>query len=323
MRGFLDTLKTRSIGAAIATRSMQLDFAGASSVTVPRRNPITGTMTEPAWVGEGGVIPLQQFSFGSTTLSRYKLASIVPLTMELVEQSVPQAEAIMIDAMQEAYTIMLDQAIISAVAAVAGVRPAGLLNGVTVNAGDTTGGYESVVADMKTMMAALSNARLGVRPLLILNDQDYISASMLLNPLGQMPFQAELAGGRLMGAEVISSQNMTQGTAILVDAAAIATAFDGPQVRISQEATLTMANADGTAPTQAEDGAGALGTAGQVPVDGGGHVSDPGGAGAAFAGMQAMSMFQTYQEAIRGIWPTSWAIMRPGAVVALDNLAWG
>jgi hypothetical protein len=145
---------------------------------------------------------------------------------------------------------------------------------------------------------------------------------MLLNPLGQMPFQAELAGGRLMGAEVISSQNMTQGTAILVDAAAIATAFDGPQVRISQEATLTMANADGTAPTQAEDGAGAVGTAGQVPVDGGGHVSATGGAGA-FANMQAMSMFQTYQEAIRGIWPTSWAIMRPGAVVALNALKWG
>ena len=50
MRGFLDTLKTRSVGAAIASRSMQLDFAGASSVTVPRRNPLPATLTEPAWV---------------------------------------------------------------------------------------------------------------------------------------------------------------------------------------------------------------------------------------------------------------------------------
>jgi HK97 family phage major capsid protein len=268
------------------------------------------------------VIPLQQFSFGSTTLNRYKLASIVPLTMELVEQSVPQAEQIMIDAMQEAYTIMLDQAIISDAAAVAGVRPAGLLDGVSVGTGDATGGYESVVADMKTMMAALSSARLGIRPLLILNDQDFIGASMLLNPLGQLMFQGELAGNRLMGVEVISSQNATQGTAIMVDAGAIATAFDGPQIRISQEATLTMANADGTAPTQAADAAGALGTAGQVLPDGGGHVSDAPGTPAAFVGLAAMSMFQTYQEAIRGIWPTSWAVMRPGAVVALNGLQW-
>jgi hypothetical protein len=248
--------------------------------------------------------------------------------MELVEQSVPQAEGIMIGAMEEAYTIMLDSAIISTAAAVAGVRPAGLLSGYAAGGipnGDGGGGWASVIKDMKTMMAALSNARLGVRPLLILNDQDYITASMLTNPLGQMPFQSELAGGRLLGAEVIASQNATAGTAILVDAAAIATAFDGPQIRISQEATLTMANADGAAPSQAADAAGALatGTPGQVPPDQGGHVSDAPSTPTAFVGLQAMSMFQTYSEAIRGVWPTSWAIMRPGAVTALDSLSWG
>ena len=50
VRGFLDTLKTRSVGAAVAARSMQLDFGGAASVTVPRRNQLPATQTEPAWV---------------------------------------------------------------------------------------------------------------------------------------------------------------------------------------------------------------------------------------------------------------------------------
>ena len=269
------------------------------------------------------VIPLQQFSFGSTTINRYKLASIVPLTMELVEQSVPQAEGVMQDAMREAYVQMLDQAILSNAAAVTGVRPAGLLNGVAVGAGDATGGYQSVISDMRTLMSALSANRLGIRPLLIMNDQDAIGAAMQLNPLGQMLFQADFAAGRLLGVDVISSQNVTAGTVTIVDCGVLATAFDGPMFRISQEATLTMANADAAAaPTQAEDGAGAIGTAGQVPVDGGMHVSDAGGAGAAFAGGQAVSMFQTYSEAIRGVWPTSWAFMRPNAVASLNNIQW-
>lgn len=272
--------------------------------------------------GEGGVIPLQQFSFGSTTLNRFKLASIVPLTMELVEQSVPQAEGIMQDAMEEAYGQMLDTAILSNSAAVPGVRPAGLLNGVTVAAGNTTGGYASVVADMKTLISALSANRLGIRPLLIINDQDAISASLLMNPLGQLPFQSDLAAGRVLGVDVISSQLVATGTATIVDCGVLATAFDGPMFRISQEATLTMANADGTAPTQAEDGSGAVGTAGQVPPDGGMEVSDAGAAGGAFANGQAVSMFQTYSEAIRGIWPTSWAKMRPNSVASLNTIKW-
>ena len=322
MQGFLGSLQATSVGAALASRSMMLNFAGASSVVIPRMNQIPGTMTEPAWVGEGGVIPLQQFSFGSATINRYKLASIVPMTMELVEQSTPQAEVVMRRAMEEAYALMLDRAILSGAAAVPGTRPAGLLQGVTPATGDTTGGYASVVADMKTMLAAMSAAGLGQRPVLILNDEDYVSVGLLLNPLGQLMFRDEVAGGRLMGVEVVHSRTATKGTAIMIDASALATAFDGPQFRISQEATLTMANSDGTAPTQAEGAAGAIGTAGQVPPDKGIHVEKDGTTPAHAAGYTAMSMFQTFSEAIRGIWPTSWALLRPGAVVAVNTLKW-
>ena len=278
-----------------------------------------GTMR---WSGLTGNREQGKSRFGNSDSERTE-TSIVPLTMELVEQSVPQAEGIMQDALEEAYGQMLDVAILSNSAAVPGVRPAGLLNGVTVATGNTTGGYASVVADMKTLISALSANRLGIRPLLIINDQDAISASLLMNPLGQLPFQSDLAAGRVLGVDVISSQLVAAGTATIVDCGVLATAFDGPMFRISQEATLTMANADAAAaPTQAEDGAGAIGTAGQVPVDGGMHVSDAGGAGAAFANGQAVSMFQTYSEAIRGVWPTSWAFMRPNAVASLNNIQW-
>jgi HK97 family phage major capsid protein len=332
MRGFLASLAPRSIGAGLATRSLQLSFGGAASITIPRMNNLPNTgLTEPAWVGEGGVIPLQKFSFGSATINRYKLASIVPLTMELVEQSVPQAEQVLQRGMQEAYQIMLDNAILYQATAgppitspaVAGVRPAGILDGVTPIAADATGGYASVVADMQAMMGALTSARLGENPVLLMNDQDFTKIGMLMNPLGQLMFRDEIAANRLMGVDVLHSSTVPKGDVILLDAGALATAFDGPQVRISQEATLTMANADGTAPTQAQDAAGAVGTAGQVGPDLGQHVAGDGQPiGAAGAGYVAMSMFQTYSEAIRGIWPTSWVFLRPGAVAHITGINW-
>ena len=169
MRGFLDMITNTSVGAALATRSMMLDFAGYHSVTIPRMNQIGATPTEPAWVGEGGVIPLQQFSFGSTTLSRYKLASIVPMTNELVRQSNPAAEAVMRRGMQESYSIMLDNALLSNVAPVPGVRPAGLLNaatnGATTAAGSAAGtGTENLVADLTAMLSALATNGSGPAP---------------------------------------------------------------------------------------------------------------------------------------------------------------
>jgi hypothetical protein len=180
-----------------------------------------------------------------------------------------------------------------------------------------------VVADLKTMIGELKAAGLGVRPVLIMNDEDAVSVGMLMNPLGQLPFRDDIAAGRLLGFEVISSPNVVKGTAMMVDADALATAFDGPEFMVSEHAALTMANADGSAPTQAAAAAGTIGTPSQVVPDGGIHVA--GGAavgGAAGTGAIAMSLFQTWQTAIRGVWPTSWVMLRPNAVSALNTLSW-
>ena len=137
-----------------------------------------------------------------------------------------------------------------------------------------------------------------------------------------MSFRDEMNGGRLLGVEVVHSRNVPANTAILVDADALATAFDGPEFMVSEHATLTMANADATAPTQAGTDAtpGAVGTAGQVPPDSGIPVA--GGAGASVANVRAHSMFQTYSTAIRGVWPTSWGMIRQGAVVSRTAIQW-
>lgn len=320
VQGFLDALKNTSVAAAVASRALQLNFGGFNSITVPRRNPHGATLTEPAWVGEAGVIPLTQFSFGAAVINRYKLAAITTFSREIAERSTPAIEGLLRSALSDAYSDVLDAAFLSATAAVANVRPAGVLNGVTAIAG-TAGGTEAAVrADVKAAMAAMMGNRMGARPILLLNTVDRLAVSMMTNPLGETPFSGELAAGRLLGMDVISSSNVPKGTMIVIDAAALATAFDAPMFDVSDVATVTEANADGTAPTQATGPAGALGTAGQVPENGGIKVS--GATGAATTGYTARSLWQTYSLGIRMVAPTSWALLRPNAVEVVDNLTW-
>ena len=322
VQGFLNTLRTTSVAAAVAARSTQLSFGGYNSITVPHRNPLASTLTEPAWVGEGGVIPLTQFSFGSQTINRYKLAAITTMTREIAERSTPAIEGLLRDALSEAYGEVLDAAFLSASGAVAGIRPAGILNGVTQSTGTAGGGEAAVIGDIKAMVGAMTGNRMGAKPVLLINSTDRLSLGLMLNPLGERSFAADLASSRLLGIDVISSHNVPVGTAILVDASALATAFDAPTFDVSDVATVTEANADGTAPTQANTGAAdAKGTAGQVPPDLGQHVTES-VTRVAGAGYTARSLWQTYSLGIRMIAPTSWAVMRPNAVESVKTLTW-
>ena len=317
VQGFLDTLRTVSVAAELASRSQRLSFGGYDSITIPMRNPLGATLSEPAWVGEAGAIPLTQFSFGSARISRYKLAAITTFTKELAERSTPQIEGLLRDALTEAYAQVLDAALLSSAAAVAGVRPAGLLAGVTGVPGTAGGGEAAVIADMKAAITAMTNARLGARPVLIINTANRLSLSLMMNPLGQRAFADEIAAGRLLGVEVISSQHVPANMAILVDAATFATAFDTPTFDVSDVATVVESNANATAPTMAATSAqaaiGVVGTAGQVPVNSGIAVS--GSTGAAQIGQQTRSLWQTHSIGIKMIAPTSWALMRGATAV--------
>ena len=249
------------------------------------------------------------------------MAAISTFTKELAERSTPQIEGLLRDALTEAYAQVLDAALLSNAAAVGGVRPAGLLTGATSVAGTAGGGEAAIIADMKAAINAMTNARLGARPVLIIPTANRLSVSLVQNPLGQRPFADEIATGRLLGVEVISSQHVPANTAILIDASTFATAFDAPIWDVSDVATVVESNANGTAPTMAATAAqaaiGAVGTPGQVPVNSGIAVAGSTGAaaGGATPNYQARSLWQTYSVGVRGVWPTSWALLRGSAGV--------
>jgi len=329
IRGLLETIESQSVAAALAlwaarSGGMLVNFGRAQSISVPRLNPTGATPTEPAWVQEGGAIPVGSISIGSQTINRYKLAEILVTTMELRERSVTDIESIFRRAMQRAYVKVLDNALLSNAAAVAGVRPAGLLNGLAganTGTGDATGGIPSVVADIKDLVGALLAANEAAVPVLLLNNQTRMGLTFQTDALGMFTFRDDLNSGNLLTVPVISSGNVPDDVAVMVDASSLAMALDAPMFDISQVATVVMANADGTAPTMADDGSGAVGTAGQVQ-QGVNVVPDAATAAGAGAGYVARSMFQTYSEAVRMIAPTSWALLRPSTVAQRTSIAW-
>lgn len=115
----------------------------------------------------------------------------------------------------------------------------------------------------------------------------------------EMMFATDLAAGRVLGVEVVKSLNLTQGTAIMVDAANVAIAVDPTQFSVSDVSTIVEASADGAAPTMAGNASGANkpgapGTAGEVPRDGGIPVSRGTGTAAGTApAPEVRSLWQT------------------------------
>jgi HK97 family phage major capsid protein len=319
--GFIESLRAVSVYAALAAQGTAIPFGNANRITIPRRGTTNGLAG--AFVGEQGVIPVGKTNFGASTLDRYKMAIISVFSKELSRVSTPQIEAVIRAGMEADTAEALDTAFLDATAAVAGVRPAGIRNNASTAAGTAGGGAAAVIADIKAMVSVMTAAKTGSKPVLIMPSTSKLSIGLMNTTLGEFLFRDELARNMLLGIPVISSTNVPANVALLIDAAHFATAFGTPEFDVSDTATLTMANADGTAPTQAMDAAGALGTAGQVLPDNG--ISVVGGVtGAGSAGYRAASMFQTWQVAVRMVMPISWGLMQTPAsvVVARTAITW-
>jgi len=327
VQGFMRHLEPVSVYAALRAKGLSLDFGNANSIRIPSRAANDRGMA-PAFVGEGGVIPVGKMSLASQTLNRYKVAIISNFTNELLEQSTPNIEALVREAMINDTAFKLDSALLDNSGAVAGVRPAGLMNGVsaTASAGSTAA---DIITDLKVLLNAMAASNLGAKPVIIMNSARLLGLSTITNATGSFMFRDEVRSGTLLGVPVIASANVPAASVIVVDADSFAAANAAPEFMVSDQATIVQANADGTAPTMAGAASdytgGGLGTAGEVKPDGGIIVTgDTAGAptGASVTGYQALSMYQVYSTAVRMVLPTSWGLVRSGSVAALSSVGW-
>ncbi len=265
---------------------------------VPFNVPLVGQTEggEGYWVGEGKAKPLTSFGFERNILDIFKVANIAVVTEELLRRSSPAAEGLLRDSLAAAIAARLDTDFVNpAKAAVAGVSPASITNGLTPVAssgGDADAIRTDIRALMATFIAAQNAPTSGVW---IMGSTTALALSMMTNPLGQPEFPGiSMTGGTFAGLPVIVSDYIPAGTVVLANASDIYLADEGGiQVDMSREASLEMA-------------------------DNPAHNSDtPTGA------TSLVSMFQTNSVAFRVERFINWARRRPSAVAILTGATWG
>jgi HK97 family phage major capsid protein len=194
------------------------------------------------WVGQGAPKPVGKLAFATVTLSILKCAGIIVITEELARTSTPSAEEVIRRDMIAGIAAFLDQQFIDpAAAAVAGVSPGSVTNGVTpiTTAGPTPANART---DIQALAAAMTAALVpSAGAVLILSETNALALTNALNPLGQplFPGMAQ-GGGMIMGYKAVASQ--AAGTTVaLVQPSAILYADDGGvTIDVSREASVQM-----------------------------------------------------------------------------------
>ncbi|WP_312288803.1 phage major capsid protein [Stutzerimonas nitrititolerans] len=262
---------------------------------VPFRVPLIGQTSggDGYWVGEGQAKPLTKFDFNRTTLEPLKVANIAVATMEVIRDSSPSADFIIRDQLAAALRERLDIDFINpAKAAVAGISPASILNGVAgiPSSGNDADAIRTDVRALFMSFVAANNAP--TSGVWVMNSAAALALSMMRNPLGQTEFPGiTMNGGTFEGLPAIVSEYVPTGIVALVNASDIYVGDEGGiDLSMSTEASLQMDSAPDN-PT----------TATTVMV----------------------SLWQRNLVGFRAERAINWARRRASAVAYLTGVAWG
>lgn len=247
-----------------------------------------------SWVGEGLAKPVTSMSFNSVQLGWYKVVCIAVITEELIRFSSPSAERLVRDELAKAVIERLDTDFIDpAKAAVSGVSPASILNGV-VGIPSVGTDADSVNCDLQALEDAFINANNEPENgVYIMRPQTANVLGRMQNPLGQSQYPGiSMRGGTLLGTPVIVSNYVPVGVVALINASDVYLADEGVvSVDASREATIQM----DTSPTQSS---------------------------VAPTATTGVNMFQTNSVAIRAERYVNWARRRDSGVAYLTGVEW-
>lgn len=197
------------------------------------------------WVGQGAPKPVGQLQFGTATLTFAKAAGIIVITQELARFSSPAAEDVIRRDMINGMAAFLDVEFTDPTkAAVAGISPGSITNGVTpiTTAGTTPANART---DVIALLNAIAVANLPVAGVvLIMSETNALALSAALNPLGQALFPGMTSGGgTIQGLTVITSQAVGTNVIALVPDAILFADDGGVTIDVSTEASVQMNDA--------------------------------------------------------------------------------
>jgi HK97 family phage major capsid protein len=254
------------------------------------------------WVGQGKAKPVTKVDYNALTTGFTKVAAITVMTQELIRLSDPAAETLARNWLAKAVIERIDSDLFDPdVAAVSGVNPAGLLNGIAPVAGPTSGDADDIRCAILRLWAPWDALNMGNdRPAYFTTPAVARYLASLRDPLGNVAFPGltSTGGGMLDGIPLYTSQYLANNGGsggspfILVDQAEIFLADDGNvTVDASEHATIEMSD---------------------TPV---GSTS----ATVTSNGSPFVNMFQTDSVALRAerwIW---WGLRRTGAIQWIDG----
>ncbi len=269
---------------------------------VPFRTRLVGQTSGGSgyWVGEGLAKPVTKFDFNDTTLEPLKVANIAVITMELLRDSSPSAEALIRDQLAAALRERMDIDFIDpAKTASAGVSPASITNGVAAIT-STGATADDVRCDLQALFGAFIAANNApTTGVFIMSSVTALALSLMHNALGQPEFPGiTMNGGMLSGLPVIVSEYVPTDTAggyvFLVNAGDVYLGDEGGiNVDMSDQASLQMLDN----PTNSSVGSTAPTT--------------------------LVSLWQTNSVGFRAERTINWAKRRTSAVAVLDGVNWG
>jgi hypothetical protein len=313
LQGYQDLLRGASIAAQLwAVAGMNVNFDGFQSIVIPAR---AGTKTDLAsgWTGESQAIPVRRATFSSQTMSPYKWGAITVTSKELVTRSMPSIMAILQKGIIDDTASKLDVDFFDSTAAAAGLRPAGIFNGVTGTAASVAGptAADDILADIRNLLNPIYAANMGTTMRIVMHPTNALAMSTTLAN-GAYIFRDELANGRIFNVPVIQSTNASLTEIWAFDMAEQAIAQSAPVVTVSDSATLVMVNDDGVAP--------AMGA--QAARNPSGQVLGATGANSTTPVSPTRSLFQTEDVAIKSTQFLSWKTLRTGSVNKITGVSW-
>jgi HK97 family phage major capsid protein len=285
--------------SAVAKVNFRSDsFQNGSPIVIPYRvdkEPFPDNF-EAAFRREGDPIRVGRLRTGAKSLYPYSMGVIGHFSRELLRRSTPSIEALIRQAMIDDTASILDNLVFGATAAVTGVRPAGLTNGIAAadtHAATATPTIADIDADLNKLVKQLVAVRMlgGPNTSWVMNTANAVALSSLANAMMLPVFPGVTAqGGTLKGYGVATSSHFPLDQVLLVDGDAVFMAGGTPEFVMSTEATLHEEN---TSPLQV------------------GGATTP-----------ARSLFQTNSAALRMVEEISWDDLRTGAVQQLTGVAW-
>jgi HK97 family phage major capsid protein len=277
---FIELVKPLEITSRLNLR--QVPF----NVKIPREVTPIGTAQ---WVGEGKPKPFGKGAYDLITIGLTKLALITGHTDELARSSDPSSEMLLRDGLVNAISRTKNAEFISNTAAVAGVRPGGILAGLPVGQSITSSGVTpaQIQADLTHMLAVLNGGEGAERPAWIMNPVTMTWLGSLQNAMGGLQYPTVSGGKTLMGYPIIDSTLQPSTSIILIDQARIMLAEDpGISIDMSREASIQLDSA---------------------PVD---------------PALTLVSAFQNNLILLRAEQYTYWTVANPTAVVHLIGITW-